>query len=51
MVERRVDQLVGAAVIGQLFDGLGWFAAVAGVFTALGLAAILGAGLVAKAGK
>jgi len=43
--------LFGAAVIGQLFDGFGWFAAVAGVFAALGLAAILGAGLVAKVGK
>lgn len=43
--------LLGAAVIGQLFDELGWFAAVAGVFAALGLAAILGAGLVAKVGK
>ena len=43
--------LFGAAAIGQLFDGFGWFAAVAGVFVALGLAAILGAGLVAKVGK
>ena len=37
--------LVGAAVIGLLFDGLGWTAAVGGVFAALGLAAILGLGL------
>jgi predicted MFS family arabinose efflux permease len=43
--------LFGAAAIGQLFDRFGWFAAVAGVFAALGLAAILGAGLVAKVGK
>jgi MFS transporter, YNFM family, putative membrane transport protein len=34
--------LVGAAVIGQLFDRFGWAAAVAGVFTALGLAAWMG---------
>ena len=34
--------LVGAAAIGQLFDRLGWSAAVAGVFAALGAAAILG---------
>jgi YNFM family putative membrane transporter len=34
--------LLGAAVIGQLFDRLGWFAAVAGVFAALGFAALLG---------
>lgn len=34
--------LLGAAVTGQLFDGLGWSAAVAGVFAALGLAALLG---------
>jgi YNFM family putative membrane transporter len=34
--------LFGAAVIGQLFDRFGWFAAVAGVFAALGLAALLG---------
>ena len=34
--------LFGAAAIGQLFDLFGWFAAVAGVFAALGLAAMLG---------
>ena len=34
--------LAGAAVVGQLFDRLGWSAAVAGVFVALGLAAVLG---------
>jgi YNFM family putative membrane transporter len=34
--------LAGAAAIGQLFDRLGWIAAVAGVFGALGLAAVLG---------
>ena len=34
--------LFGAAVIGQLFDRFGWIAAVAGVFAALGLAAMLG---------
>jgi predicted MFS family arabinose efflux permease len=43
--------LFGAAAIGQLFDRLGWFAAVAGVFAALGMAAVLGAGLIAKVGK
>ena len=37
--------LAGAAVIGILFDGYGWAAAVAGVFVALGLAAVLGWGL------
>jgi predicted MFS family arabinose efflux permease len=37
--------LAGAAVIGILFDGYGWMAAVWGVFAALGLAAILGMGL------
>ena len=37
--------LAGAAVIGTLFDNLGWEAAVAGVFVALGLAAFLGLGL------
>jgi MFS transporter, YNFM family, putative membrane transport protein len=37
--------LAGAAVIGLLFDGLGWPAAVGGVFLALGLAAFLGLGL------
>jgi predicted MFS family arabinose efflux permease len=34
--------LAGAAVIGQLFDRLGWPAAVVGVFASLGLAALLG---------
>jgi predicted MFS family arabinose efflux permease len=34
--------LAGAAVIGQLFDRLGWSAAVIGVFASLGLAALLG---------
>src|SRR6202008_1788250 len=38
--------LLGAAAIGQLFDRFGWFAAVVGVFAALGLAAFLAAGLV-----
>jgi predicted MFS family arabinose efflux permease len=33
--------LVGAAVLGQVFDGLGWGAAVAGVGIALGVAAVL----------
>jgi YNFM family putative membrane transporter len=37
--------LAGAAVIGMLFDSYGWSAAVAGVFVALALAAILGLGL------
>jgi predicted MFS family arabinose efflux permease len=37
--------LAGAAVIGFLFDGYGWSAAVEGVFGALTLAAILGLGL------
>ena len=37
--------LFGAAVIGQLFDRFGWFAAIAGVFAALGLAALLGLNL------
>ena len=40
--------LVGAAAIGQLFDRFGWNAAVAGVFAALGLAALLGLKLRAK---
>jgi MFS transporter, YNFM family, putative membrane transport protein len=40
--------LVGAALVGQLFDGFGWTAAVGGVFAALGLAAILGLGLKPK---
>jgi predicted MFS family arabinose efflux permease len=34
--------LAGAAVIGQLFDRFGWPIALGGVFTALGLAAVLG---------
>jgi predicted MFS family arabinose efflux permease len=34
--------LAGAAVVGQLFDRFGWNAAVAGVFAALGLAAMIG---------
>jgi predicted MFS family arabinose efflux permease len=34
--------LVGAAAVGQLFDRFGWDAAMAGVFVALGLAAVLG---------
>jgi MFS family permease len=37
--------LAGAAVIGILFDGFGWAAAVGGVFAALALAAVLGWGL------
>lgn len=37
--------LAGAAVIGLLFDGFGWPAAVGGVFVALALAAFLGLGL------
>jgi predicted MFS family arabinose efflux permease len=37
--------LAGAAVIGILFDGYGWAAAVGGVFVSLTLAAILGLGL------
>jgi MFS transporter, YNFM family, putative membrane transport protein len=37
--------LAGAAVVGQLFDGLGWNAAVAGIAAALALAAILSRGL------
>ena len=37
--------LVGAAVIGQLFDLFGWFAAIGGVFAALGLAGVLGLNL------
>jgi predicted MFS family arabinose efflux permease len=40
--------LAGAAAIGQLFDRFGWTAAVGGVFVALGLAAMLGAGLKPK---
>jgi len=42
--------LAGAAVIGQLFDRMGWWAAVAGVAVALGLAAVLGARLVRAEG-
>lgn len=34
--------LTGAALVGQLFDRFGWNAAVAGIFTALTLAAALG---------
>jgi len=34
--------LIGAAVVGQLFDRFGWNAAVAGVFAALALAALIG---------
>ena len=37
--------LAGAAAIGLLFDRYGWTAAVAGVFAALGAAAMLGLGL------
>ena len=40
--------LVGAAAVGQLFDRFGWNAAVAGVFAALVLAALLGLKLRAK---
>jgi predicted MFS family arabinose efflux permease len=40
--------LVGAAVIGQLFDRLGWAAAVVGVFAALAAAGFLGLGLRAR---
>jgi len=43
--------LFGAAAVGQLYDRLGWFAAVAGAFAALGLAAVLGAGLTMKEQK
>ena len=42
--------LAGAAVIGQLFDRLGWTAAGAGVFAALALAALLGSKLVRPEG-
>ena len=38
--------LAGAAAVGQLFDRLGWSAAVSGVFLALALAAFLGSNLV-----
>jgi predicted MFS family arabinose efflux permease len=34
--------LAGAAAVGRLFDQFGWNAAIAGVFAALGLAALLG---------
>jgi predicted MFS family arabinose efflux permease len=34
--------MAGAAAIGQLFDRFGWTVAIAGVFVALGLAALLG---------
>jgi predicted MFS family arabinose efflux permease len=37
--------LAGAAVIGQIFDRIGWTAAIAGVSAALALAALLGAKL------
>ena len=37
--------LVGAALVGLLFDDFGWTAAVGGVFAALALAAVLGMGL------
>jgi YNFM family putative membrane transporter len=37
--------LVGAALVGQLFDRAGWNAAVAGIFVALAVAAWLGRGL------
>jgi predicted MFS family arabinose efflux permease len=37
--------LAGAAVVGQLFDRFGWPVAIAGVFAALAIAALLGAGL------
>jgi predicted MFS family arabinose efflux permease len=37
--------LAGAAAVGQLFDRFGWTAAIAGVFAALALAALLGAKL------
>jgi predicted MFS family arabinose efflux permease len=38
--------LVGAAVIGQLFDRWGWNAAVAGIFSSLALGALFGARLI-----
>jgi hypothetical protein len=41
--------LVGAAVLGQVFDGLGWGAAVAAVAVALGVAALLATRLVLPA--
>ncbi len=37
--------LAGAAVVGQLFDGFGWHAAVAGNAAALAFAALIGRGL------
>jgi predicted MFS family arabinose efflux permease len=37
--------LAGAAVVGQLFDRFGWPVAIAGVFAALAIAALLGARL------
>lgn len=37
--------LAGAAAVGQLFDRLGWNAAIAGIFAALAFAAWLGRGL------
>jgi predicted MFS family arabinose efflux permease len=40
--------LFGAAAIGQLFDRFGWYAAVGGVFVALGLAGLLGLKLRAR---
>jgi predicted MFS family arabinose efflux permease len=40
--------LLGAAIIGQLFDRFGWFAAIAGVFAALGGAGLLGLNLSAR---
>jgi predicted MFS family arabinose efflux permease len=40
--------LFGAAAVGQLFDLFGWNVAVAGVFAALALAALLGRGLRVK---
>lgn len=40
--------LLGAAVIGQLFDRYGWPAAVGGIFAALGVAALLGLNLRAR---
>lgn len=40
--------LAGAAVIGLLFDKMGWPAAIGGVFIALAAAALLGAGLKLK---
>jgi predicted MFS family arabinose efflux permease len=41
--------LVGSAVLGQLFDRLGWAACVAGIGVALAAAALLAAGLCAPA--